>query len=145
MNNESFSSEKSCILLHNEGIKEINKTIKESETRYSMSKYNENNNDSTKWNFYCNQIIKYTQWKDKSIRISCINCNICGGYISRSVGEYIVPDPDRLIKNIYCDIFEHHNIVNKKNDILVIRKLLKVFEITKCTSFYIMLLLDHLW
>lgn len=110
-------------LFHKEGIHKINKIIEESQTRYSMSKYNEDDNDSPKWCYGIGD-------KKKSLQFQCMNCIICGGYIERMSYPKNL-DPYRLIKNIYCNNNNHHNITNKKNDILNIKILLKNFDVSK--------------
>ena len=128
MTPNSYSYKEALIhrLLHKEGIDKINKIIQTSHTRYSISKYNEDENDSPQWCFSINQIINQT----KNLQLQCINCILCGGYIER-MSYSTFSDPLRLIKNIYCNDINHHNMSNKKNDIIFIKELLKLFYETK--------------
>jgi hypothetical protein len=93
-------------LLHKEGIQKVKKIIEESQTRYSMSKFDEHYNDSPQWCFSLKENIK-------SIQFQCINCILCGGYIERMSYSKDL-DLLRLIKNIYCNDINHHCITNKK-------------------------------
>ena len=106
--------------LHKEGIQKVNKLVENAQTRYSSSKYDEDENDSPQWCFGINKI-----------QFQCINCILCSGYIERFSYTYHSKDPIRLIKNIYCDDIEHHRITNRKNGIKHIKSLLKQYDISK--------------
>ena len=130
-------------LLHKEGIQKINKIIEKSQTRYSMSKYDEDDNDSPQWYFSFIEVREYDsplEWcfslKENfhSLQLQCINCILCGGYIERFSYPNKFNDPKRLIKYIYCDNINHHSITNKKNQILHIKTLLKNYDISKHRS-----------
>lgn len=111
-------------LLHKEGIQKVNKLIEDAQTRYSMSKYDEDENNSPQWCFGTN-----------GIQFQCINCILCSGYIERSSWTCHSKDPIRLIKNIYCDDINHHSITNRNNGIKIIKKLLKIYDISKNESY----------
>jgi hypothetical protein len=107
-------------ILHKEGIKKVNILIKESQTRFSMSKFNEEYNDLPQWCFGIDD-------GEKFIRFQCINCHICG--------EYIQCDVRGLPSKLYCNISKHHDIVHKKNEIFNIKNFLKIFDKTKQISY----------
>ena len=129
------------IKTHKSYIKKINDIVKNGLTRYSMSNnseyFSEDNNDCPHWCFGITEILEFEsplEWcfaesTEKSIQLQAINCFICGGYISNLNGKN--PDNSRLIKNLYCDIVEHHNMSYKIDNILRIKELLKLYDKTK--------------
>lgn len=103
-------------ILHEKGIKEINSLIKESQTRYSMSKNDEEYNNIAHWSF--------SIYDGKFLQIQCTNCSICGGYIKNS-------DMSKLPTKLLCNVLEHHDNATFSDRILVIKQYLSYFVQTK--------------
>ena len=92
---------------HNDGIKKVNTLIKKSQTRFSLSVFDEEYDNLPKW---CFGIVDNNKW----IQIQCINCHICGEYIDSLFN---------LPTKIYCSDLTHHNLVEKKIEFFISKKI----------------------
>ena len=85
---------------HEKCKENINSLIKEAQTRFSMSKFCDEYNNSASWCYGMDD--GDISESGHMIRFQCINCPTCGEYIDND-------NMSKLPTKLLCNVLEHHN------------------------------------